>query len=139
MSFQFKDSKYDFDQVLKDAGYKAKIYEETTVFIKELDIKNDFSDSFKPIKPFKVVVTRPNVLQDDVKYENGSPYRFSFLFCVAPMHAIRRIQWDTFPGDDAKILDTMIKIVESESETCSTAFMHTGDVLMKSISKNQEG
>jgi hypothetical protein len=138
MNFQFKDSKYDFDQVLKDAGYKAKIYEEATTFIKELDIKNEFSDKFTPIKPFTVVVTRPNVLEEGAKYENGSPYIFSFLFCVSPMHAIRRVQWDTFPGDEAMILDTMIKIVESEAESCCTSFMHTGDVLIKSIKKDGE-
>ena len=138
-NFLFKDSQFDYDTVLLDAGYRVtKNFEESVTFSKKLDIKNEYSDKFKEIFPFEINITRPVKLRGDVKYENGSPYLLTFQFCVEPMHAIRRVQWDTFPGDSPIILDTMIKIVEAEAESCVFSFMKTSAVLMEKVLGEQK-
>jgi hypothetical protein len=138
-NFLFKESQYDFDAVLLDAGYKAtKSFEDFVTFSKKLDIKNEYSDKFKEIFPFEINITRPTKLRGDVKYENGSPYNLTFQFCVEPMHAIRRVQWDTFPGDSPIILDTIIKIVEAEAESCVFSFMKTSAILMEKVLGSEE-
>ena len=141
-NFLFKESKYDFDHILEQAGYKVtKDYETSVTFSKQIEVSNDHSSQFKSIAPFSIEVTRPTILNANGKarvYEICSPYRITFIFGVIPLHSIRRMQWDTFPGEIPNVLDAMLKIAEAEARICAYNFMETDTQIIQKLKEFDE-
>ncbi len=138
-NFPFKESKYDFDHILIESGYKiTKEYENSITFSKCIEVDNDHSNKFSPIEPFCIHVTRPKVLSTRVKYDLRGPYSIVFVYGVIPLHAIRRIQWDTFPGELPDVLRVMLKVAEAEAEICTYNFMETDHQVIESFHKHKK-
>ena len=141
-NFLFRESKYDFDHILEQAGYKVtKDYETSVTFSKQIEVSNDHSSQFKSIEPFSIEVTRPKILNANGKgrvYEICSPYRITFVFGVVPLYAIRRMQWDTFPGEMPDVFDTILKIAEAEAKICAYNFMETDTQIIQKLKEFNE-
>lgn len=130
-NFPFKESQYDYDYILDGAGYKvSKDHETHVTFSKPVQIDNEHADKFKLIDAV-IEVSRPKILSKSGRYDICSPYRIEFLFSAFPLHAIRRLQWNTFPGKNLVVLDTMIKVAEAEAKICAYNFMETDIQIIK--------
>lgn len=142
-NFQLKGSKYDFDHILENRGYKiSHDYEDRTVFSKPIDIKSNHAINFRDseLKEMAITVTRPKILNGENNYDVYSPYAFSFNYFVVPHHAIRRMRWDTFPGGIPDVFESMIDLVEDEAGICLDTFMETDSLIINSqkTQKTQE-
>ena len=138
-NFLFKESALDFDYILEKNEYKVtKDYETYVLFSKNIKIENKHSDKLKSIDQFCIEVSRAKVLPKSGKYSICSPYSITFIYGVMPLHAIRRIKWDTFPGDISDVLDAILKIVEAEAKICAYNFMETDIQIMQRFSENEK-
>ena len=137
-NFLFNGSQLDFDYVLDKNGYKvSKDHETYIVFSKKIEIKNKHSGDFKLIDSC-IEVSRARILPKNGRYNISSPYRITFIFSAFPLHAIRRLQWDTFPGDIPDVLNAMLKVAEAEAKICAFNFMETDIQIMRKFNENNE-
>lgn len=130
-NFPFKDSPIDFDNILEKNGYKiSKDHETYVVFSKPFQIENEHSDKFKLVDAV-IEVSRPKVLSKSNRYDICSPYRITFIFGAFPLHSVRRLHWDTFPGEIPDVFQTMLKVAEAEAKICAYNFMETDTQIIK--------
>jgi hypothetical protein len=141
-NFPFKGSPLDFDYILEDNGYKmSKDYETYVVFSKPIKINNNISEKPETEKSKVdafIEVSRVKILSKNNRYAICSPYRITFLFSSFPLYAIRRLQWDTFPGEAPAVFDAILKVAEAESKICAYNFMET-DIQITEKLKAQNG
>lgn len=141
MSFQFKGSKYDFDHILAKRGYEiSQEYEDRIVFSKpvKLDNNNPITFSEDEMKKMAVNVSRPKVIISDSEFEITSPYIISYNYFVIPHHSIRRVRWDTFPGNIPDIFEAMLGIAEEESRLCGNVFLQTDSLIIQTYTKTKK-
>lgn len=126
--YLFKGSPFDFDTILLQNGYKIIADRENDVIF-EKEIKPLTEPDSNGVKPgttdgkFKINIIRPTMLLKHGKYAVCSPYAVNYIFNVIPQLMIRRIQWDTFPGDHPDTLIAAVKQCESEAEAILTMFI----------------
>lgn len=135
-SFLFKDSEYDFDDVLKLKGYELKFdREDVVMFSKNIIVENEFSEKhkskFEMAIPFSIDVQRPKMLNINGKYDLCSPYLIVCNYYPQPLYCNRQISWAVFPGHDKRILEAMLNIVEDEAKAMFKECMKTDITLAK--------
>jgi hypothetical protein len=127
-NFLFKESEYDFDNVLLEKGYVLDSEKEDFVsFSKDLKIVdensticetwnlNEYKKDFKMEMPMAIIIHRPKMLNSNGKYELCSPYYIMCNYYPKPMFAHRQMAWSVFPGTDKRILSKMVDIAEKEA------------------------
>lgn len=135
-SFLFKESEYDFDDILYSKGYELKFdREDVVMFSKNIIVENEFSEKhkskFEMVIPFSIDVQRPKMLNLNGKYEICSPYLIAVNYYTKPLLSNRQLSWAVFPGHDKRILDAMLDIAEDEAKEMYRLFMKTDIGLSK--------
>lgn len=129
-NFLFKESEYDFDDVLFENGYEIKFdREEVVMFSKKINVDNEYSkehrELFEMVIPFSIDIQRPKMLSSIGKYDLCSPYLIVCNYYTKPLYANRQFSWSVFPGSNKQILSKMLQVVEREALDIFKTFMRT--------------
>lgn len=136
--YLFKDSAYDFDEVLEKKGFTVKQdMEQQIIFEKQFMPRREFDPNVIQAANlnFKINVTRPKMLWKNGKYDLISPYFITFVYATKPLLMIRRIQWDTFPGYAKEVLDEALDQCEAEAEAILTMLLDVDTQALKMMAQ----
>lgn len=111
--------------------------EDRIVFSKQIKL-DDSPVKFEELDKMAVNVSRPKTIDENSKFDVTSPYIISYNYFVIPHHSIRRVRWDTFPGNIPDVLDAMLGIAEEEASLCGNVFLQTDSLIINSYNKNKK-
>lgn len=131
-NFPFKESEYDFDDVLIERGFTLKQdREEYLIYSKPINVvntnliehkdKTDFilknnKNRLDKTNPFELEVSHPKVLNSVAKYYLYGPYEITATYFINPNYALRQMMWKMFPGNKKEFLEETIDIAEQEAK-----------------------
>lgn len=139
--FLFRDSAYDFDEVLQKKGFLVKNdMEHQLIFEKNIMPRKEFDPNVINAVDlnFKLLVTRPKMLWSKGKHDLISPYHITFVYVTKPLLMIRRVQWDTFPGYAKEVLDEALDQCEAEAEAILTMLLDVDVQAIKAMASQAQ-
>lgn len=129
-NFPFKESEFDFDDLLIEKGFKLIFdREDYLIYSKDLSINTDSSkeheSKFNYCNPLRLEISHPKILNSVAKYYLYGPYEIMAVYFTNPNYMYRQMTWKMFPGSKRELLSEMIDVAEKEAINMYSACIKT--------------